>query len=465
MAQDRTELKIALDQMKRLAERGTWRPTPAAPLELRLTTADAPENVSFAAVAALVDYAREKLGVNLDLRGGGFGCFDMGFTAPMEQGVILDETILNDPRFQGLLNDLNAHTALIRTQGTMRTYSAFYETKFALATNRQQQSGSSDEENGVADLFGADLAAKMSYGLAEVLILDLSQGQPKASLLKRVWRRFALGTGEVRKGTGRVIVRQINLIGLQEFKRLMTDFAGKGTILMVHGYANSFDDAIRSCARSVYKTKIDQLELLPILFSWPSRGKTTRYSADTDTAENSEFTLQNLLHLVSESTNGREVDVLAHSHGNKILVRSLCAEKQSTRISSRRLKRLILVEPDVGQNFLQERLGMLAKESERIVIYHSKNDRALWMAGVLFDSIRAGRDGLPTASETRSLTGRLEVIDASLVAKGLSKHAPHIESPEVIGDIYDLLRDMKPADRFNLRMIDSSSGRWQMVPV
>ena len=93
---------------------------------------------------------------------------------------------------------------------------------------------------------------------------------------------------------------------------------------MVHGYANNFDDAIRSSARSVHKTKIDQLALLPVLFSWPSRGKKMVYLPDTAAAEDSEYALQDLLGLVSKAVGGREIDILAHSHGTKILVRSHC---------------------------------------------------------------------------------------------------------------------------------------------
>ena len=309
------------------------------------------------------------------------------------------------------------------------------------------------------------MSQETHYGLAEVLIQDLSEGQQKANLLKRIWRRASSIIGESNNGRGKIIVQQIDLIGVQEFVRLTTEFAGKGTILMVHGYANSFDDAIQSSARAVYKIKIDHLEFLPILFSWPSRGSTTAYLPDTNSAENSEFALRGLLDdLVSGPTNRREVNVLAHSHGTKILVRSLCEKSQDRAAISHRLKRLILVEPDVDEEFLRQRVDTLANASEQIVIYHSKNDRALRVAELLFNSVRAGRAGLPNRlQEAAVMSDAIEVIDASQVAMGLSKHAPHIESPEVMNDIYHLLRGENPSQRFYLKMTDRESRRWQMV--
>jgi len=54
----------------------------------------------------------------------------------------------------------------------------------------------------------------------------------------------------------------------------------------------------------------------------------------------------------------------------------------------------VLVEPDIEQTFLEGRVNLLVDAADRIVLYHSKNDRALWVAEVLFKGVRAGRLGL-----------------------------------------------------------------------
>lgn len=467
MAQDQAELRQKLDFLKGLARKGTWRPAPEAPIELRLITVDSPDVVEFSAVSNLVRYSSEVLQTPFELTGGGFGCFDLTFTAKSDKGRDLDNAILSNPRFQYLLDDLNTHTAIVRSQGITRTYCAFYELKVALATNRQPQAGMIDQETGVTDLFGDEAGQGqgqgMTYGLAEVEVQDLSKSQPKESLMRRVWRRISSSAGEMRIGLGRIIVRKVNLFEKAEFQQMISGFKGRGLLLMVHGYANSFDDAMKSCARSVYKTKIDKLGLLPVLFSWPSRGKTVAYLPDTASAEDSEFALHDLLNLIAHASENREIDILAHSHGNKILVRSLCSKRYGADSDPLHLRRLILIEPDVGQNFLNERIETLAASSEQIIIYHSRNDRALMFAEFLFGKIRAGQAGV-VANGPSQTPDRLEVIDASLVAAGLSKHAPHVEASEVISDIHHLLRGIKPENRFNLRDNGAGTGHWEVVP-
>jgi esterase/lipase superfamily enzyme len=464
MPQSSAELRRVLQQMKEFAARGHSYPDTPPQAEFRLTTVDSPAAVSFKATAALVDYTREKLGVELDLCGGGFGCFDMSFAVRSEQTTILEDAILTDLHFQSLLNVLNTHIALVRTQGAARTYSAFYEIMVALATNRERQSGRFDAVDGVSELFGGNASHEMHYGLVTVLIFDLSKGQGKENMVKRAWRRVSFDLFNLRAHRSKVVVQKIDLMKCPEFERLVTAFAGQGAIVMVHGYANSFDDAVRASAFGAYKGKLHQLQLLPILFSWPSRGAVLRYAPDIKAAENSEYAFQDLLRLVTGARKDREIDILAHSHGNKILVRALSSLQHSRASPSYRLKHLILVEPDIDQVFLSQRVGQLAETSEHIVIYHSENDLPLRAASSVFGGVRVGQYGLPQTIGAPGIIDQFEVIDASRVARGLSKHAPHLESPEVISDIYHLLCGMKPNDRFHLRLVDARLGRWQVMP-
>ena len=75
--------------------------------------------------------------------------------------------------------------------------------------------------------------------------------------------------------------------------------------------------------------------------------------------------------------------------------------------------------------------------------------------------IRAGVKGAD--AETVAAAGkRLEVIDATNVAVGLSKHTPHLESPEVSRDIHDVLAGAFPP-RYGVRPA-AQAGYWEMIP-
>ena len=350
-------------------------------------------------------------------------------------------------------------------QGSRGAYfCAFNKLEIALATNRNLQDCVVNSVTGVTDLFGGEFSRQTYYGLAEVWIQDLSQDQAKESRLKRVWRLLSPNWNEFRERRGRVLVPKIELKGKPDFIAYLRELTRNGALITVHGYANSFDHAIHDCARVLHQAGLDRLQLLPIVFSWPSRGKIQQYLPDENAAENSVHALQDFLSLLARAAGGREVDVMAHSHGGKILVSSLTQAKRSEDADSCRLKRLILVASDLDQEWLNQRVDTLAKVIDQIVIYHSANDRALSVTSFLFDSIRVGQHGLPVGQSDAHTADRVEVIDASRIAKGLAKHTPHLDCPEVMSDIYHLLRGMKPHERFHLRPLDVCARCWQITP-
>jgi len=119
------------------------------------------------------------------------------------------------------------------------------------------------------------------------------------------------------------------------------------------------------------------------------------------------------------------------------------------------------VEPDVDETFLEQRLMKLLNICKKLTIYHSENDRALAISSFLFDSKRAGQIGMELQS---TMTQRVEIIDASKVAQGIMRHAPHVDSPEVINDIHYAIRDTVPKDRFYLSELDAARARWIVNP-
>jgi esterase/lipase superfamily enzyme len=293
-------------------------------------------------------------------------------------------------------------------------------------------------------------------------VLDLSKGQPKENLLKRVWRRIIFKDGELRAGQGRTNARKFDLLSETKFKAVLSKFRGRGAVAIIHGYANTFDAALNSASQVAYHSRLDKLELLPVLFSWPSQGKMFDYNPDTGMAENSERPLLALLRLTAKAMIDKKSNVLAHSHANKLLVRSL-SDAQSE-LANPIINQMVLVAPDVEVKFFTDRIEDMLKATNRITVYHANNDRALSIAEFIFKNDRVGRAGLNARDVRAEWSDKLELIDASLVSRGLSRHAPHIEAPEVISDIHHLLRGAIAGDRFNLNEEDRKTCRWKMRP-
>lgn len=306
-------------------------------------------------------------------------------------------------------------------------------------------------------MFSGGDSSYISYGVTEISISDMAEGQPKENLLKRSWRAFSRLLGQRRDH--HIILRKLDLYdGIDDFKTAVQPHLGKGAVVMVHGYANTFDMALDGFALAVHRARLQDLQLLPVMFSWSAVGNPVLYDPDVNAAENSEFQLLEVLDLLSGVSGSAPLNVLAHSHGNKLLVRALTTKKKDREERSHWLKRIVLVEPDIDRKFLEDRANLLADAADRIVLYHSKNDRALGFAEVLFDGVRAGRQGVRPGELDVDTAKRLEIVDVTDVSVGLMRHAPHIQSAEVITDLHYLFRGQPPEERFLLRKV--SVARW-----
>lgn len=421
---------------------------------------DSPDHVSLEAVEAFVDYVRDVHRVDLSLIAGGYGCFDLGFGAHAPSSTLLERAIAEDERLHTHLNLIGVHTVSLKTPSGQWDYCAYYDMRVAVATNRSAGTPAYSDEYGVVSAFGNELSDSMHYAIADVSVVDLTRGQSRERFLRRVWRIAKFGVFGRRTRPCRVVVRRLAPMPEAAFKSTVKSLANTGALLTVHGYANDFDDALRSCALGDYLIRLEQLGLVPVLFSWPSRGSVVAYTPDENQARNSQRPFLDVLHIVADATSGKTMHLLAHSHGNMVVVSAL--GEAYCKIAATPLARLVLVEPDVDQKYLEQRVPDVLSASKHVTLYHSRNDRALWFAERLFASVRAGVAGASAASVSAA-GSRLEVIDASGVAAGLSRHAPHLDSPEVIRDIHDVLQGTSPLARFGVRKA-SQLGYWEIVP-
>jgi esterase/lipase superfamily enzyme len=466
MPQDLETLHGEFERLRRLARRRIWTPPPpSARLELRLTTLDSPDDVPFEPLVSLLPRLRQITGLSFHLTAGGYGCFDMALVAQSDAGSVsgpahadtaLNAAVTQDADVQRYLNELRLHTVRVITPHATHQYRGYDDLEIAVATNRNRIADSTGD---IRRIFGAEAAATTTYGLARVSISDLSKRQPRESLAKRTWR-VAKGLFGTRRDH-EILVRSSELYDKSSFSEVLRPRINKGAVVIVHGYATRFEEAFDSCVLGMHRIRLHDLGLLPVLFSWPSHGSPARYLDDTDDAEDSEGPLLETLDLLSDLSSATPPSVVAHSHGNKILVRSLTTKVHGRPERSRWLKTLVLIEPDMGQKFLEKRASLVAEAADRIVLYHSSNDRALQLSGYLFKSLRAGRAGMRPEEVEGYVAERLEIVDATAVAVGLMRHAPHIESAEVITDLYYLFQGQAPQARHGLRAV--SAARWSIV--
>jgi len=237
--------------------------------------------------------------------------------------------------------------------------------------------------------------------------------------------------------------RHINLltvqpVPLERFKhnlqRQMTETSRKEAFVFVHGYNVTFKDAARRAAQLAYDL---ELTGVPILYSWPSQGRLSRYLTDETNVEWTTAHLKTSLQMLMGSCEIQTLHLIGHSMGNRALtnaVRQMLAE------SAQRLApisgHMILTAPDIDRDTFKQFGNDLRGAAQRVTIYASSNDSALHASKIFHGYPRAG-DTIPEVL----LVNGLDTIDASAVNTSLVGHSYFAADESVLNDLLDLIRD------------------------
>lgn len=229
-------------------------------------------------------------------------------------------------------------------------------------------------------------------------------------------------------------------------------------VVYVHGYNIGF---VKSCRDAALFQRSQGLNGGLVLFSWPADGNVLNYTLDeSDLAWSVGYMESGLRRLVDRLGPGK-IDIVAHSLGARGITSALarigCGESKSPLINE-----LILVAPDIDSAIFKRDLESLSPLANRITVYASENDRALWLSKEVHGYPRLGQAG----PDLTPMEG-IELIDVSLLgAQRFSGHLYHLFDSTVSKDIRQVLESGTPADeRESLHAAERAGKRyWRMVP-
>lgn len=221
-------------------------------------------------------------------------------------------------------------------------------------------------------------------------------------------------------------------------------------LLVVHGFNNSFFDAIARAGQVAH----DIAWRCPVLaFSWSSENQVDRYAADV---ERSAFSVPYLIALLRAlNARGLRVDLLAHSMGNRVALSALSAVCARSGAAPRPMAgEVILAAPDVNAEAYNDDFETFLRKSapcaRRVTVYASANDLALIASETVHGGIpRAGRRPLADMQYPgdKALGRNIDVIDASLAPGGNVGHGYYAQSYEMARDMMWVLDGAIPAQR------------------
>jgi esterase/lipase superfamily enzyme len=341
-----------------------------------------------------------------------------------------------------------AVTALIRTERVRSAPSprAEYATiGVFFATNR---------EPALKTYFGSDPASNVSYGYSQVSIpRDHRLGELEGPSILRL---------ELRADPEKhVKVLKVQVEAEQRFFELVSrkvDLSkARDALVFVHGFNVTFEDALRRTAQISYDLGFDGA---PILFSWPSQGSAAPlgYQRDVRNADLAAELLYRILEQLTHLRPGIRVHVIAHSMGNRVLAPALERLAQTTH----RVQQVALMAPDLDADLFRQVAPAIAQTAQRVTLYASSEDLALSVSQAQAGYRRAGQAG----SDIVVLPG-VDTIDASGVDTSMLglRHGYYADNATIVSDLFWLLRDKGPTERFRLVPVRVSAGTyWRFLP-
>lgn len=194
-----------------------------------------------------------------------------------------------------------------------------------------------------------------------------------------------------------------------DLRRSVADSSGREVFIFVHGYNSTFAEAAEQTARLAIALEVDGAA---VMYSWPSQGSAAGYIADIDMRQSVIDDMQRFLTNVVERSGARRVNLMAHSLGNRHLLRALEQMRRDGVAVSRPnvFEEIVFARPDVDAEDFAYRLPAVASLAENMTLYASNRDRALGLSGWLRGAPRAG-----DAEPLLVVPDLFETIDASTV--------------------------------------------------
>ncbi len=224
------------------------------------------------------------------------------------------------------------------------------------------------------------------------------------------------------------------------------------SLVFIHGYNNTLSEAMYRLAQ----IRADfQMPMPSILFSWPSAGDPRGYIYDRDSVLYARDDMEAMLHALTAKP-GEKVFLLAHSMGAQLTMEVLrqAALRGDHQLLSR-ISGVVLMSPDIDPDLFQKQAEAIGKLPQPFMIFISRQDRALSLAGFLSGrKTRLGRIDGPDK------VGNLEVsvIDFTALGDGEGlNHFTPVTSPAAVQVLRGMITQAEtPSNAFERYMVLSA---------
>jgi esterase/lipase superfamily enzyme len=272
--------------------------------------------------------------------------------------------------------------------------------------------------------FGVESDERIHYGKR---IVRIPVTHRPGELGSPLWKRLLLNMDD------RITVDPAQVLAEDAFARDVKKFiAGldpndRNVLVYIHGFNTSFDDATKRAAQLGFDLKVPGIT---VLYSWPSRGSASAYLSDLSAIEASEAQIAEFLVGVTALADRGKVHIVAHSMGNRGLLRAMHrATTQAALRTGTRFGQIFLSAPDVNATLFRQLASVYPQVAERTTLYVADQDKAIAALEWMTEGARVG-----AAPPVLVLPGidTVRVRGSSLFQLG---HSYFAEEPDVLRDI------------------------------
>jgi esterase/lipase superfamily enzyme len=233
-----------------------------------------------------------------------------------------------------------------------------------------------------------------------------------------------------------------------------TPAGAKRVLVFIHGYNVSFEEAARRTAQLAADLNVPGLAAF---YSWPSKASPTPlgYTADEASIEVSEGRISEFLTRLAAESGAERIDVLAHSMGNRGLLRALQRiGAAAAGLAKIPLGQLVLAAPDIDAALFRD-LAKAYSLGQRTTLYVSSKDRALAASGIVHDHPRAGYTPPVTVIDG------IDTIEVSNIDLTFLGHGYYAAARDLLHDMHELISyGAAPSARHGLRQ---AGGYWRIA--
>lgn len=188
--------------------------------------------------------------------------------------------------------------------------------------------------------------------------------------------------------------------------------------VFVHGYNTTHEDAAFRFGQMIHDSGA---KLVPVAFTWPSRGDVIDYVTDRESSTAARNRLYDLIVLLSRSPKIKGINIFAHSMGCMLTVEMLAQAKlRGNGEFGGKLDAVTLASPDIDVDVFLSQYEIIGKRTRPTFILISRDDRALQASRRLAGNVvRVGAVSLrDPASQAAIKRFGFTVIDMSAVRTG-----------------------------------------------